>query len=76
MIIGLYLSRGIAPRILPALQGLAGGGTTEVLPALQSLFLEEHHSSEPVQEAVERFVSARRLSGLPLAVSHSLEEST
>jgi hypothetical protein len=67
---GLYLSRGIAPRILPALQELVGGGTAEVLPALQSLFLEEHHPSEIVQEAVERFVSARRLSGLPIAVSH------
>ena len=43
---------------------------TEVLPALQSLFLEEINSSGPVREAVEKFVAARHLAGHPITVSH------
>jgi hypothetical protein len=35
----IYISRDFAPRIAPSLQELVGGRTTEVLPALQSLFI-------------------------------------
>jgi hypothetical protein len=42
---------------------------TEVLPAPQTLFLEETPLSEPVQENIGKFVSARQLSGHPIAVS-------
>jgi len=42
----------------------------EVLPALQSLFLEEFLPSEPVQEAIGKFVAARQLAGHPIIVSH------
>jgi len=66
----LYLSQHFTTQIVPALEELVGERATEVLPALQSLFLEDLHLSGPVQEAVETFVAARRLSGLPLTVSH------
>jgi hypothetical protein len=65
----LYLSKEFAPRIVPALQELVGARTTEVLPALQNIFLEELQSSGPIQEGIGRFVGARRLSGHPMTVS-------
>jgi hypothetical protein len=61
----LRVSREFLPRIAPAFQELAG-----VLPALQSLFLEELHPSGPVREAIEKFVAARELAGHPVAVSY------
>ena len=64
----LYTSSNSAPIIAPALQELVGETVTEVLPALQTLFLERL-PSKPVQEAIERFVSARQLSSHPIAVS-------
>jgi hypothetical protein len=66
----LYLSRGFAPCIAPVLQELVGERAGEVLPALQSLFLEELHPSGPVQEAIEKFVAVRQLSSHPISVSH------
>jgi len=65
----LYLSRDITTRIIPTLEELVGERVTEVLPTLRSLFLEDLHLSGPIQEAIETFVAARRLSGLPLTVS-------
>jgi hypothetical protein len=41
----LYVSKEILPRIAPAFQELAGERVTEVLPALQNLFLEDLHPS-------------------------------
>ena len=64
----LYSSSNSAPIIAPALQELVGETVTEVLPALQTLFLERL-PSKPAQEAIERFVSARQLSSHPIAVS-------
>jgi hypothetical protein len=64
----LYLSRRFVRRIAPALQELVGERVTEVLPALQTLFLEETHSSGPVQ-GIGQFVAARQLSSHPIAVS-------
>jgi hypothetical protein len=68
----LHVSREFLPRIAPAFQDLAGERVTEVLPALQSLFLEglNWYPSGPVQEAIEKFVAARQLAGHPIAVSH------
>jgi len=67
----LYLSRDITSRIAPALQELVGERATEVLPALQSLFLEELHPLGRVQEAIDKFVAARQLSNHPtIVVSH------
>ena len=68
---GLYISREFMPSITPALQELVGERVTEVLPALQTLFLEEPLSSEsgPVQETIGQFVAARQLAGRPTAIS-------
>jgi hypothetical protein len=64
----LYTSSKSVPIIAPALEELVGETVTEVLPALQTLFLERL-PSKPVQEAIERFVSARQVSSHPIAVS-------
>ncbi len=66
----LYLSRHFTSRVIPALEELVGERATEVLPTLQSLFLEGLHLSRAVKKAIKTFVAARRLSGLPLTVSH------
>jgi len=65
----LYLSRVIVPRIAPALQGLIGERVVGVLPALQTLFLEDRKLLGPVKEAFGSFVSGRQLSSHPVAVS-------
>jgi hypothetical protein len=65
----LSVSKQFAQCIPLALQGLVGERVTDVLPALESLSLEEVQSSGPVREAIEKFVAARRLSGHPVVVS-------
>jgi hypothetical protein len=65
----LYLSKQFVPRIAPALQELTGGRTTEVLPALQNVFLRGFQPSEPVQEGIARFISARQLINRPVDIS-------
>jgi hypothetical protein len=65
----LYVSKQFAPRIAPALQEMIGGGTIEVLTALQNLYLEGFQPSESVEEGIERFSSARRLTNHPVAIS-------
>ena len=66
----LYLSEEFAPRIVAALQELDGGRTTEVLPTLQNIFLEEIEPGGHVQEDIERIVAARQVSGHTITVSH------
>ena len=65
----LYISQDIAPHIAPALQELVGESVTEVLPALETIYL---HGTplEPVQEIIGQFVDARQLTSRPVAVSH------
>jgi hypothetical protein len=65
----LYLSKEFAPRIAPSLQELVGQRATETLPALQSLFVEDHHPSGPVQEDIGKFVAVRQVSDHPVAIS-------
>jgi len=65
----LYLSKQFVPHIAPALQEIAGGGTIEVLPTLQDLYLEGFQPSELVQEGIEQFISARQATDHPLAIS-------
>jgi hypothetical protein len=65
----LYLSEEIARRIGPALQELAEGRTTEVLPALQNIFLKGLEPSRPVQEGIRQFVASRQVIGRPVTVS-------
>ena len=67
----LYLCHELAQCVAPALQELVGDpeSVANVLPALESIFLEDLEPSRPVQEAIGQFVAARRLSGHPVAVS-------
>ncbi|KAI0294776.1 hypothetical protein BC826DRAFT_1010387 [Russula brevipes] len=62
----LYLSEGVAQRVVPALQELVV--VENVFPALQNLFLEGLQPSGPLEEAIQQFVAARRLSGRPVIV--------
>ena len=66
----LYGCKEFAKSIAPVLQELVGERATDVLPALECLFLEDFQSSGPVQEAIGQFVAARRFLGRPVAVFH------
>ena len=65
----LYLGKRLAQCVVPALQDLVGGRTTEVFPNLQNIFLEELHESGSVQEGIGKFVAARQVTRHPIAVS-------
>ena len=65
----LYISKELAHCIALFLKGLVKERLTDVLPALESLFLEELYPSGPIQEAIRSFVAARQLLGHPVAVS-------
>ena len=65
----LYISEEFVPRIAPALEELVGVRTTEVLPALENIFLAGLPPSGPLQERIEKFVAARQLISHPVAVS-------
>ena len=64
----LYLSEEFAIHIAPTLQELVGDRTTEVLPALQNIFLKGLESSGPVQ-GIRQLVAARQVANRPIAVS-------
>jgi hypothetical protein len=68
----LYLSKELAPCVVPALQDLVGSRTTEVFPNLQNIFLEGLNLTkpEPVQEGIRKFVAARNVTSHPITVSH------
>jgi hypothetical protein len=63
------LSEEFTPRVVPASQDLSGERIMEVLPALQSVFSPESSLSGPVEEALAQFLTARQLSGHPVAVN-------
>ena len=63
-------SEDLVRLVTPALQELAGGEATEVLPALQNLFLDTERRSGPVKEAMEQFITARQLCGHPVTVHY------
>ena len=65
----IYLSLELTPNIAPALQDVVGGRVTGVLPALQTLFLEEPPPSGPLQETTGQFIPARRHSSRRIAIS-------
>jgi hypothetical protein len=67
----LYLSLRSEKNGALALQELVrvGESVTEVLPALQTLFLEETLRLGPVEEFIQQFVAVRKLAGYPIAVS-------
>ncbi|KAI0249323.1 hypothetical protein BJV78DRAFT_708339 [Lactifluus subvellereus] len=64
----LRIHRELQSLIVPALQGLTGERTTEVLPALDSLYLEEYWPSGSGQQAIDPFIAARQYSDNPVAV--------
>jgi hypothetical protein len=66
----LIVSEKLVQVVSPALQQLVGEQVAEVLPALQNIFLEGRRPSNPVQEAVFKFIVARRVSGHPVTVYH------
>ena len=66
----LYLYEESVLRIGRALQELAEGRTTEVLPALQNIFLKGLQPSGPVQEGIRQFAASRQATGRPITVSH------
>jgi hypothetical protein len=65
----LHISSEFMQSIMLSLQELIGERLTEVLPALQSLFLEEPLPSA-VEEAIVQFVAVRQLFGHPIATSY------
>ena len=65
----LYLSKNFAFRIAPALQELVEGRATDVLPALQNVFLKGLDSSGSVQENIEQLVAARQVANHPIVIS-------
>jgi len=64
----LHVSEGLVPPVARALQDLSGQMAMEVLPALQTLFLEGLQSSGPVHEATRSFATARQLSHQPAVI--------
>ena len=64
----LYLSEEITLSVARALQELSGESVTEVLPALQNIFVEGLEPLGPVQEAIGIFIAARQLHGNPVTV--------
>jgi hypothetical protein len=70
----LSLSKEFTPRVVPALLELSGERIMEVLPALQSIFLSESSLSGPVKKDLAQFLTARKLSGHPVAVNPQGQE--
>jgi hypothetical protein len=64
----LFISDELAYCIAPALQELVGARTTEVLPALENIYLEELPPSGPRLIGIKKFVAARQLTGHPVPV--------
>ena len=64
----LYLSKEFASSIAPALQELVEGRTTDVLPALQNIFLKGLDSSGSFQESIGQLVAARQVANRPIGI--------
>jgi hypothetical protein len=62
----MCISSDLVPYFSRALEELSGGQVTEVLPALQYLFISG--LVPPIQEAFGKFVTARQLSGHPVVI--------
>ena len=65
----LYVSENFASLIAPALQELVEGRTSDVLPALQNIFLKGLESSGSVQETIGKLVAARQAANHPIVIS-------
>jgi len=69
----LFLSKYVAPRVAQALRGLPAERVSEVLPALENVFISELEPFGPVNEAISKFADARQLSGHPVSI-HGWED--
>jgi hypothetical protein len=65
-----HVSRSLVPLITTALQGLIGLRATEVLPNLCDIFLGGSAMPGIVTESMQPFITAREVSGQPVAVHH------
>ena len=59
----LYLSKGLALRVLCAMQELIEENATQGLPALRNIFVEGHDLSGAVHAAIGPFIAVRQNSG-------------
>ena len=65
----LALSESAAKYVAPALRRrVSAENVTEILPALQNIFMKISVRSGPTKEAIEQFVDTRRLSGHPVTL--------
>jgi hypothetical protein len=68
----LFLDEDLALRLPRALQELTDELSTEVLPALQTIYIEEVEEDQlsgAVKEAIRSFIAARQRSGNPVPVA-------
>ena len=72
----LYLSKEVALHVASVLQELSEERVTEVLPALQDIFIDDLQPSGLVQEAFQKFVTTRgrQVSGHPVAIHSWMRE--
>ena len=66
----LILDELVVLSVASALQELVGERVTEILPVLQTIFLEGSPPSGLIPEGIARFVTAREVSGHPVIVRH------
>jgi hypothetical protein len=71
----LYLFSGFSPYIVFALQELVGERVADVLPSLQTLFIEGTLQTRLVQESIGQFAAARKYAGYPIAVSRWVRDN-
>jgi hypothetical protein len=66
----LYLSKEVALHVASVLQELSEERVTEVLPALQDIFIDDLQPSGLVQEVFQKFITTRgrQVSGHPVAI--------
>jgi len=64
----LVIDTEIASRVAPALQELTGNAMTEALPALRRVFVDHFYLTVPIRDAFAPFITARQLSGHPVAL--------
>ena len=65
----LYISEEFARRIVPALQELVEDRRTEVLPALENIFLDGLEALGPIEKGIGQFVAMHQVTGHPIAVT-------
>jgi hypothetical protein len=66
----LVLDKPVALFVASALQEFIGQRVTEILPALQNIFLDGIQSCDPVPEDIAKFIAARQLSGHSVILHH------